>query len=228
MAIANNKTQCFTCNRDKITYLCKGCLKEFCRTHLAEHQQMLNDELNHIADKYNEFKQRINEQKAQTFINDIEKKLNDLSEQIKQIHKENDFNEINLNYLRNRLTEITRELNNPTHISIQQNSQSFINEISEKPNVITVTGGNGQGQQLNQLNFPYGIFVDEKKNIFIADYANHRIIEWKYNTKKGKIIAGGNGQGNRIDQLNEAKFVIVDQQKHSIIIADSENRRVIQ
>ncbi|CAF4078112.1 unnamed protein product, partial [Adineta steineri] len=73
-----------------------------------------------------------------------------------------------------------------------------------------------------------GIFVDEKKNIFIADYANHRIIEWKYNTKKGKIIAGGNGQGNRIDQLNEPKVVIIDQQKHSIIIADSENRRVIQ
>ncbi|CAF0987105.1 unnamed protein product [Adineta steineri] len=230
MAIASNKTQCFTCNIYKITYLCKGCLKEFCLPHLNEHQQIFNDELNHITNEYNAFKQTINEQKQnpQTFINDIEKKLNDLSEQIKQIHKENESNEINLNYLKKQLRKMTQELHNPTHISIQQNSQSFINEISEKPNVITGTGRNGKGQELNQLSFPYGIFVDEKKNIFIADYANHRIIEWKYNTKKGKIIAGGNGQGNQIDQLNEPKVVIIDQQNHSIIIADSENRRVIQ
>ena len=57
-------------------------------------------------------------------------KFNDLSEQIKQFHKENDFNEINLNYLTNQLIEITQELNNPSNMSIQQNSQSFISDIS--------------------------------------------------------------------------------------------------
>ncbi|CAF4377406.1 unnamed protein product, partial [Adineta steineri] len=66
---------------------------------------------------------------SQTF-NDIEKKFNNLSEQIKQIHKEDEFNEINLNYLRNQLIEITQELNSPLDISIQQDSQSFVNEIS--------------------------------------------------------------------------------------------------
>ena len=38
-----------------------------------------------------------------------------------------------------------------------------------KQNAITVAGGNGEGQQLNQLNRPIGIFIDKKKNIFIAD-----------------------------------------------------------
>ncbi|CAF3940442.1 unnamed protein product, partial [Adineta steineri] len=83
-------------------------------------------------------------------------------------------------------------------------------------------------QELNQLNHPFGIFIDKKKNIFIADCWNHRIIEWKYDTKEGQIIAGGNGKGTRMDQLNHPTDVIVDQQSHSIIIADHVNRRVIQ
>ncbi|CAF4434196.1 unnamed protein product, partial [Adineta steineri] len=122
---------------------------------------------------------------------------------------------------------------------IQQEAQSIINEISIislerstfnkwKQNAITVAGGNGYGQKLNQLYHPEGIFIDKNKNISIADFFNHRIVEWKYKTKNGQIIAGGNGQGNRINQLNRPTDVIVDQENHSIIIADQGNRRVIQ
>ncbi|CAF1238026.1 unnamed protein product [Adineta steineri] len=276
MATASNKTLCFKCKKEKITYSCEGCSKEFCLKDLTEHQQMLNEELNHIINNYDEFKQRINEQKQdpqnhslikqinqwetisieiiqqkaqecrkivlkslQTFINDIENKFNDLSEQIKQLHKENEFNEIDLNYLTNQLIEIKEELNNPSKISIQQNLQSFINEISIissiKPKVdkwkqtaITVAGGNEKGKQLNQLSYPLGIFIDKQKNIFVTDSWNERIVEWKYNAKEGQVIAGGNGQGNRTDQLNNPTDMIVDQQNHSIIIADYGNRRVIQ
>ncbi|CAF1310054.1 unnamed protein product [Adineta steineri] len=274
--MANNKTQCFKCNKEKITYSCEGCLKRFCLIHLTEHQQILNEELNHIINDYDQFKQRINEQKqnpqnhslikqinqwesnsiekiqqkaqncreiliqsSQTFINVIEKKFKDLSEQIKQIHKENEFNEINLHYLRNQLIELTEELNNPSNISIQQDSQSFISEISIimskkskcnkwKQNAITVAGGSGCGQKSNQLNNPIGISVDEKKNISVADCHNDCIVEWKCNANEGQIIAGGNGKGNRMDQLNFPTDMIVDQQNHSIIIADSVNRRVIR
>ncbi|CAF1573228.1 unnamed protein product, partial [Adineta steineri] len=97
-----------------------------------------------------------------------------------------------------------------------------------KQNAITVAGGNERGQQLNQLYGPYGVFIDEKRNIFIADVENHRIVEWKYNAKKGQIIAGGNGMGNQMDQLFHPTDVIFDEQNHSIIIADFLNRRVVQ
>ncbi|CAF1488568.1 unnamed protein product [Adineta steineri] len=275
MAMANNKTQCFICNKDKITYPCRGCSKEFCLMHLNEHQQVLNEELNHIINDYDEFKQRINEQKqspynpslieqinqwetnsikkiqqkaqdcreyviksSQTFIDDVEMKFKDLTEQIKQIHEENEFNEINLKYLKNQLLEITEELKKPSNISIQQDSKSFINEISIilpkskfnkwKQNAITVAAGNREGQELNELKNPIAISIDEMKNIFIADNDNHRIVEWKCNANKGQIIAGGNGKGNRIDQLSRPTDVIIDQQNHSIIIADFDNRRVIR
>ncbi|CAF1279734.1 unnamed protein product [Adineta steineri] len=97
-----------------------------------------------------------------------------------------------------------------------------------KQNGITVAGGNGVGQDLNQLNWPVGIFINEKKNIFIADCYNHRVVEWKSNANEGETIAGGNKQGNRTDQLNCPTDVIVDQQNHSLIIVDRDNRRVIQ
>ncbi|CAF0856339.1 unnamed protein product [Adineta steineri] len=97
-----------------------------------------------------------------------------------------------------------------------------------KQNAITVAGGNGEGQDLNQLDSPYGIFIDEKTTIFIADNHNDRIAEWNCDAKEGQIAAGGNEQGSRIDQLNGPTGVIINQQNHSIIIADSGNRRVIQ
>ncbi|CAF3997793.1 unnamed protein product [Adineta steineri] len=167
MAMAGNKTQCFTCKKEKIIYPCKGCSKEFCLNHLTEHQQILNDELNHITNEYNECKQRINEQKQRsqydllikqineweknsieiiqqkaqdcrkivieylpTLFNDIEMKFNDLNQQIRQIHTENEFNEIDLNYLRNQLRKMTEELNNPSYMCIELNAHSFINNIS--------------------------------------------------------------------------------------------------
>ncbi|CAF1194116.1 unnamed protein product [Adineta steineri] len=276
MEMANNKTHCFKCNKKKITYTCEGCLENFCLMDLTKHRQILNDELHHIINNYDQFKQSINEQKpnpqelslinqinqwetnsiekikqkakdckeiviksSQTFLNDIEMKFNELYEQIKKIQKENEFNEINLNYLKNQLMKMNQELNNPSNMSIDQYSKSFINEISiislEKPkltdweqNTITAAAGNGYGEELNQLNSPAGIFIDKNKNMFIADYFNHRIVEWKYDAKKGQIIAGGNRQGNRMDQLKCPTDVIVDQQNHSTIIADSGNRRVIQ
>ncbi|CAF4008339.1 unnamed protein product [Adineta steineri] len=69
---------------------------------------------------------------------------------------------------------------------------------------ITIAGGNGEGDKSNKLCSPYGICVDnDHQCIYIADRGNHRIVEWKYGEKKGKVVAGGNGQGNQMNQLNK-------------------------
>ena len=38
-----------------------------------------------------------------------------------------------------------------------------------------VAGGNGQGNQLNQLNCPTYIFIDREKTVYISDWGNNRI-----------------------------------------------------
>ena len=67
-----------------------------------------------------------------------------------------------------------------------------------------------------------GIFIDDHQDIFIADYANHRIVEWKLNSINAQIVAHG-----KQNQLNGPTDVIVDKEDNSLIIADKGNRRVV-
>ncbi len=62
----------------------------------------------------------------------------------------------------------------------------------------------------------------------MADYYNHRVVEWKNGATSGQVVAGGNGQGNRNDQLNYATNVIIDKEGDSLIISDRENQRVMR
>ncbi|CAF0769653.1 unnamed protein product [Adineta steineri] len=93
---------------------------------------------------------------------------------------------------------------------------------------ITAAGGNGKGRELSQLDWPHGIFINNKKSIYIADCWNHRIVKWKLNSNQGQIIAGGNGKGNQKNQLSHPRDIIFDKQNNSFIISDRGNRRVIR
>ncbi|CAF1294715.1 unnamed protein product [Rotaria sordida] len=92
-------------------------------------------------------------------------------------------------------------------------------------NATTVAGGHGQGSELNQLNFPYGFFLDDNQTIYVADSANHRVVKWERGVSKGQLIAGGKGTGDREDQLYNPSDVVVDKDG-TIYISDYKNRRV--
>jgi chromosome segregation ATPase len=62
-------------------------------------------------------------------INQIEVNLSKLTDEMREIRKENDFNEIDLNQLKNKLTQLVKELDKPAYASIQQESASLINKI---------------------------------------------------------------------------------------------------
>jgi sugar lactone lactonase YvrE len=96
------------------------------------------------------------------------------------------------------------------------------------PNGVTVAGGNGKGNALNQLNDPCGMHVGDDQTIYVADYENHSIVEWKCGASSGQIVAGGNEKGNATNQLSHPLDVIVDRERNNLIICDFENRRVMQ
>jgi sugar lactone lactonase YvrE len=87
-----------------------------------------------------------------------------------------------------------------------------------------VTGGNGQGHGINQLSHPYGLYVDDGQTVYVADGSNERIVEWKWGTTSGQVVAGGNGA----DQLLHPTDVIVDKVTDSLIICDHMNKRVVR
>ncbi|CAF1523596.1 unnamed protein product, partial [Rotaria sp. Silwood1] len=95
-------------------------------------------------------------------------------------------------------------------------------------NGITVAGGNGKGSETNQLYYPRSLYVYDDQTIYIADYNNHRIVEWKSDATNGKVVAGGNGEGNGAHQLNNPIDVIIDKESDSLIISDRVNNRVVQ
>ncbi len=83
-------------------------------------------------------------------------------------------------------------------------------------------GDRGNGNQLNQLNHPSSVYIDDDQTIYVADTHNHRIMEWKSNAINGRIVEGGNGP------LKRPRRVIVDKENDSLIICDQDNRRVVR
>ncbi|CAF1338757.1 unnamed protein product, partial [Rotaria magnacalcarata] len=96
-------------------------------------------------------------------------------------------------------------------------------------NGVTIAGGNGSGNATNQLYHPHGLFVDEDQTVVVADYLNHRIIQWKNgDTTNGQVVAGGKGQGNGLHSLFRPTDVLIDKETDSLIICDDGNRRVVR
>ncbi|CAF3395923.1 unnamed protein product [Rotaria socialis] len=96
-------------------------------------------------------------------------------------------------------------------------------------NGVTIAGGNGLGAATNQLYSPRGLFLDDDQTVVIADYDNHRIMQWKNgDTTNGLIVAGGNGQGSGLNQLNGPTDVLIDKETDSLIICDWGNQRVVR
>ncbi|CAF1433804.1 unnamed protein product, partial [Rotaria sp. Silwood1] len=95
-------------------------------------------------------------------------------------------------------------------------------------NGITVAGGNQEGNGINQLSIPLGLYVDDDQTIYVAEWSNHRIVEWKRGATSGQVVAGGNEQGSGDHQLYNPTDVIIDKERDSLIICDRMNRRLVR
>lgn len=102
-----------------------------------------------------------------------------------------------------------------------QNSNQFLWDT----NATTVAGGNGAGPALNQLNFPYAIFIDSNNALYVTDTQNHRIQKWTEGATEGITVAGGNGAGAEQNQLNTPTAIWVDGSKN-VYVMDSFNARI--
>jgi hypothetical protein len=90
---------------------------------------MGKDSIRTIQQTANEFRQLVLQYSTE-HIQPIEINLNKLTDDIRQIRNGNDFNEIDLQQLKQKLTKLIEEFDKPLNISIQRNSSQFINKIS--------------------------------------------------------------------------------------------------
>ena len=92
-------------------------------------------------------------------------------------------------------------------------------------NSIVVAGGNGQGNQLNQFNYPTYLFIDEEQAVYASDSNNHRVMKWNKGANQGIVVAGGQGKGSALTQLSYPQGIFVDT-LGTIYVVDLWNDRV--
>ncbi|CAF3887555.1 unnamed protein product [Rotaria sp. Silwood1] len=110
---------------------------------------------------------------------------------------------------------------------IKGNQASICSQAKWSSNGITVAGGNGLGDDLNQLQFPVSIVIDHGDgSIYISDEYNSRVMKWMPDAKSGIVVAGGNGRGNESNMLNTASQILLDKKDGSLLICDQVNQRV--
>ncbi|CAF1071313.1 unnamed protein product [Rotaria sp. Silwood1] len=91
-------------------------------------------------------------------------------------------------------------------------NQSIVRRWSPgQPLGTVVAGGGGQGDRLDQFNFPNFIFVDRNYSVYVADGYNNRIMKWEKGAKEGIVVAGGRGSEDDPAQLANPRGIIVDQ-----------------
>ena len=93
-------------------------------------------------------------------------------------------------------------------------------------NGIVVAGGNGQGNQLNRLNWPTCLFVDEEQTVYVSDLNNHRVMKWNKGTNEGIAVAGGQGEGSTFTQVSYPQGLFVDT-SGTIYVVDAWNDRIV-
>ena len=98
--------------------------------------------------------------------------------------------------------------------------------LSSGSSTATIAAGTGaSGSAPYLLNFPNGIFVDEKLNLYVADWGNNRIQLFQPDQPNATTVAGNGAPGTIA--LNRPLAVILDADGY-LFISDSSNHRIIR
>ncbi|CAF3523053.1 unnamed protein product, partial [Rotaria sp. Silwood2] len=102
-----------------------------------------------------------------------------------------------------------------------------LDQIGEDKKGTLVAGGNGNGANLNQLNWPTYIFIDRHQNVYVSDNGNHRVMKWNKDARGGIVVAGGHAYGNAVKQLYHPNGLFVDT-SGTLYVVDFYNNRVMR
>jgi len=94
----------------------------------------------------------------------------------------------------------------------------LFNSTLETVDIVAGNGTNGSAD--NQLNIPYGIFVDQNRTVYVADCHNNRIMKWFSGASVGIRVAGSTPT-----ELRLPTHIIVDNNGY-MYISESGNARV--
>lgn len=110
----------------------------------------------------------------------------------------------NLNQLSTGIRYITVDSSQNLYVS-----DTYNNRVLFFPNgssTGTIVAGNGTfGTSLNQLYYPYGIWLDSNSDLIVAEYQNQRVTKWVQGATAGTLVAGmtsSSGENKQLININ--------------------------
>ena len=73
----SDRTICFTCNKEKITYSCQGCSQRYCVSDLLNHRKYLSQQLDFIENEHDQLRQNLYDQKVDPTKNPLIKQIDE-------------------------------------------------------------------------------------------------------------------------------------------------------
>jgi hypothetical protein len=95
----------------------------------------------------------------------------------------------------------------------------------EMTSVIVVAGTGSLGAAFNELNQPWGIFVDVNFDLYVADFGNHRVQLFQSGESNGITVAGSTSPNPTIN-LMYPTGIVLDAEKY-LFILDHLNHRIV-
>ncbi|CAF1408959.1 unnamed protein product, partial [Adineta ricciae] len=93
---------------------------------------------------------------------------------------------------------------------------------------VLIAGGNGQGNAITQLSYPYGIYYapNISNYLYITNIANSCVMKWAINATSGTFVAGVPGtSGSNATLLNTPVGIKIDAFMNMFVV-DNQNHRV--
>ncbi|CAF1355118.1 unnamed protein product [Adineta steineri] len=119
------------------------------------------------------------------------------------------------------------DINDTLYCSMYRHDQvvkrSLINSVIDSNHVAAGTGILGSAS--DQLNLPHGIFVDANLDLYVADFANHRVQLFQSRKSNGITVAGITSLNPTIT-LHYPSGIILDAEKY-LFIVDQFNHRIV-
>ena len=113
---------------------------------------------------------------------------------------------------------------------IVERFRSYVTKCNSNTNTTIIVAGtaNLDGSSNETLSYPYAVYVNHVKDVYITDVNNQRIQKWKHTAITGFTVAG---QTRRADSSNNSLHrpydVVVDKYDF-IYIADMINHRILR
>jgi DNA-binding beta-propeller fold protein YncE len=121
-------------------------------------------------------------------------------------------------YVKSRCSGLFVDINDTLYCSIRDHHQVVKRWLSDDANMTSIAAGTGaNGSASNDLNYPYGIFVDTNFDLYVADCRNHRIQLVRSGQLNATTVAGAGSLHTTI-KLNCPTGIVLDADKYLFIV----------